>query len=409
MKKYYPTRGQALILVALALAGLLAIAGLVIDGGNVFLDRRNAQSAADSAALAAAFHRIRGGQDIVSAALQSAAQNGYDSNGVTNVVQVFSPPERGTHVGDLDYIQVIITSHVTTYFSRVIGRSSITNVVISTARTKTAENEALLDGAALVSLAPDSNCSNQKAFWIHGSATLDITGGGIFVNSQNETCALAQSGSGTIRVNNGFAIGVVGGASIQKPPLITPGVAVGAGAVGYPPPFFMPEISCGEEAAINEDGVSMSPGSWTEKFPPQGVTQLEPGIYCLENGLDIRSNIEGQDVVFQVNAGDVYFDGSSQIVLDAPDSGEHAGLLIYMPGQNSSSIVLDGGPGSSIVGTILAPGAPVLLKGMNFEGGFQSQIIGYTIEVDGSNIIRIIYNPAQNFKSLTMPEIQLSE
>jgi uncharacterized membrane protein len=409
MKKFHAVRGQALIIVALALAGLVGIVGLVVDGGNVFLDRRNAQNAADSAALAAAFHRIRGGQDIVSAAMQAAAQNGYDGNGTTNVVQVYSPPESGSHAGDLDYIQVIITSHVTTYFSRVIGRSSITNVVTATARTKTAENTALLDGAALISLAPDSNCNSQKAFWIHGSATLDLTGGGIFVNSRNETCALSQSGSGTIRVNNGFPIAVVGGASIQKPPLITPGVAVGTGPVGYPPPFFMPELNCEEEAAINEDGISMSPGSWTEQFPPEGVTQLEPGVYCLEAGLDIQSNIEGQDVTFKVNAGDIHLDGSSQIVLDAPNSGEQAGLLIYMPVENSSNVVLDGGPGSSIQGTILAPGAAILLKGMNFQGGFQSQIIGYTIEVDGSNTIRIIYNEAQNFKALTMPEVQLSE
>ena len=48
-------RGQALIVIALALVALAGITGLVVDGGNAFLDRRNAQNAADSAALAAAF------------------------------------------------------------------------------------------------------------------------------------------------------------------------------------------------------------------------------------------------------------------------------------------------------------------------------------------------------------------
>ena len=51
-------RGQALVLIALAIVGLAAMAGLVIDGGNAFLDRRNAQSAADSAALTAALARV---------------------------------------------------------------------------------------------------------------------------------------------------------------------------------------------------------------------------------------------------------------------------------------------------------------------------------------------------------------
>lgn len=409
MKTTYRARGQALVLIALALVGLAGITGLVVDGGNVFLDRRSAQNAADSAALAAAFHRIRGGQDVVSAAMKSAADNGYDSNGTTNVVEVYSPPASGSHAGDLDYIQVIITSHVTTYFARVLGRSSITNVVTATARTKSAENTSLMDGVALVSLAPNSDCNNQKAFWIHGSASLDVSGGGIFVNSSNKTCAFLQSGNGTVRVNNGHAISVVGGASIQKPPLITPGVAVGTIPVGFPPPFFLPELNCEQEAAIAEDGTSMTPGSWTEEFPPQGVTQLEPGLYCLEDGMDIKSNLQGKDVVFKVTTGEVRFDGNSQIVLDAPDSGDNAGLLLYMPVDNTSAVTLDGGPGSSIQGTILVPGAPIQLKGMNFQGGFQSQIIGYTIDVDSANTIKIIYNEAQNFKALTMPEVQLSE
>lgn len=409
MKRTSPARGQALVIIALALVGLAGMAGLVVDGGNVFLDRRSAQNAADSAALAAAFHRIRGGHNFVFEAMQSAAQNGYDNNGTSNVVEVFSPPQSGSHAGDLDYIQVIITSHVTTYFARVIGRTSVTNVVSSTARTKGAENAALMDGAAVISLAPSSDCNDQKAFWIHGTATLDVTGGGIFVNSNNKSCAFLQSGNGTVRVNNGHTIAIVGGASIQKPPLITPGVAVGTIPVGYPPPFFLPEIHCEEEAAISEDGTSMSPGSWTETFPPEGVTQLEPGVYCLEDGMDVKSDLEGKDVTFQVNAGEVRFDGTSQIMLDAPDSDETAGLLIYMPVENSSNVVLDGGPGSSIQGTILVPGAPILFKGMNFPSGFQSQIIGYTIDVEGANTIKILYNEAQNFKALTMPEVQLSE
>lgn len=409
MKTTSPARGQALVLIALALVGLAGIAGLVVDGGNAFLDRRSAQNAADSAALSAAFHRIRGGQDVVPAALKSAADNGYDNNGTTNIVEVYSPPHSGSHAGDINYIQVIITSHVTTYFARVIGRNSITNVVTSTARTKGAENTALMDGAALISLAPNSDCNDQKAFWIHGSAALDVTGGGIFVNSNNETCAFLQSGNGSVRVNNGHGISVVGGASIQKTPLVVPGVAVGMIPVGYPPPFFLPEIQCEEEAEISEDGSSMSPGSWTKRFPPEGVTELEPGVYCLEDGMDIKSGLEGKDVTIKVTAGEVRFDGTSQIALDAPDSGETAGLLIFMPVENNSSVLLDGGPGSSIQGTILVPGAPILLKGMNFESGFQSQIIGYTIDVEGASTIKIIYNAAQNFKSLTMPEVQLSE
>jgi Flp pilus assembly protein TadG len=45
-------RGQALVVIVFALVGLLVVAGLAIDGGMVFLDRRRMQNAADAAALA---------------------------------------------------------------------------------------------------------------------------------------------------------------------------------------------------------------------------------------------------------------------------------------------------------------------------------------------------------------------
>src|ERR1041385_2564836 len=47
-------RGQALILVALAAIGLFSVTALAIDGSIKFSDRRHAQNAADTAALAGA-------------------------------------------------------------------------------------------------------------------------------------------------------------------------------------------------------------------------------------------------------------------------------------------------------------------------------------------------------------------
>jgi Flp pilus assembly protein TadG len=45
-------KGQSIILIAVVMIGLLALAGLAIDGGNAFLQRRNTQNAADAASLA---------------------------------------------------------------------------------------------------------------------------------------------------------------------------------------------------------------------------------------------------------------------------------------------------------------------------------------------------------------------
>lgn len=409
MNKKHSERGQVLVVIALAIIGLAGIAGLVVDGGNAFLDRRNAQNAADSAVLASALARIKGDPNWPGAAMASATQNGYNNDGVTNTVELNNPPKDGPYAGDISYVQVVITSHVPTYFARVIGRQELINVVEATARTKLPEVKQLMRGHALVSLAPNSDCNNNKSFWVHGEATFDVSGGGVFVNSKNRTCALLQNGNGSVRVGDGFEIQVVGGASIQKPLLLSPGVTVGVAPENYPPPFFMPEVGCSTMAEVSLDGLTMTAGAWDDVFPPEGVKFLGSGTYCLNNGMDITHDLEGNNVIFKVNEGDIRFGGDARIVLDAPNNGKNAGLLIFVPMDNNGRVVLNGGAGSDIKGTILAPASPIIFKGMDSSSGFHSQIIGYTIEADGSSNIKISYKDEQNWDSLTQPEVQLSE
>jgi len=85
-------KGQALILIALAIVGLVGLTALAVDGGVAYSDRRQAQNAADAAALAAAREMARGGSttSITDVALSLAAMNGY--SGGKAFVSVNSPP-----------------------------------------------------------------------------------------------------------------------------------------------------------------------------------------------------------------------------------------------------------------------------------------------------------------------------
>jgi len=58
-------QGQSLIIIAAVFVGLVALAGLAIDGGNLFVERRQAQNAADASALA--------GTRLVTQAIQTCA------------------------------------------------------------------------------------------------------------------------------------------------------------------------------------------------------------------------------------------------------------------------------------------------------------------------------------------------
>ena len=404
-------RGQALILIVAAIVGLVAITGLAVDGGNAYADRRRAQNAADSAAVAGALGRINN-EAWVDRMLAVAAANGYDNDGRTNAVEVHSPPVSGAYAGNIEYIQVRITSHIRTYFAPVVGMRQITNTVEAVARSKPSVLGPLFGGNAVVSLAPSSDCILHKAFYVHGEATLAVWGGGVLVNSANPTCALIQQGNGSIRVNDSaYGIQVAGGYDIQKPQLLTPFPPIGnVQSIPYPPPVFMPKVGCGtKEATVSEDGTSISPGNWGEDdFPPAGVNHLGSGTYCLNGDFVIPGarQITGNGVVFKMEHGSVRWSGAAVIDLSASRTGAQKGLLIYQPPENQSPMVLNAEDGSSIRGTILAPAAPILIKGNESEYGFHGQIIGYTIEADGQSNVVIRFLEEDNYQALTMPEVQ---
>ena len=402
--------GQVLVLVVLGMVALIGIVALAVDGGNVFLDRREAQNAADSAALASALARVRG-ENFVQKAHEVAALNGYNNDPATNTVQVFSPPIEGDHVGDIEYIQISITSRVDTFFGGIIGQEFIVNQVSSVTRTKTPELTELIYGYAVISLAPTSDCENRKSFYLYEEATLDITGGGVFINSNNPDCALLQQGNGSIRIRDGYPITIVGGASIQKPQLLTPyPPSTGRTSIPYPPPFMPPKVGCSKDAEIDEiTGSSMSAGNWDDVFPPPDVRELGKGVYCVKDFIiGDGQHISGSNVTFVVD-GELRWSGNAKIELSSPKKGDLAGLLIYMPIDNKNKVVLNGNADTSIKGTILAPGAWIYINGNESKQGFHSQIIGYRITVKGQSNVIIKYTDKENYDAITMPEVELTE
>src|SRR5512140_2290722 len=83
-------RGQALILVALGAIALFAIAGLAIDGSHMYSDRRHAQNAADTAALAGAYAKATGASNWDMQAKNRAGDNDYTGDLVHSVVEVYT-------------------------------------------------------------------------------------------------------------------------------------------------------------------------------------------------------------------------------------------------------------------------------------------------------------------------------
>ena len=83
-------RGVVGILFALAMPVLIGFTALGTEAGLWYLGKRNLQTAADVAAVSAAFEILSGSGDEVSSAGQEAERHGFDAAGGT--IQVNNPP-----------------------------------------------------------------------------------------------------------------------------------------------------------------------------------------------------------------------------------------------------------------------------------------------------------------------------
>ena len=113
--------GATIVLMALTITVLLATTGLAVDTGWWYTLQRQNQSAADAAAIAAAYERINGNTDVTNG-LTPAAVKGAELNGYTGSAPVVTNP----YGGEDDKIEVVLSQVQATWFASLAGLSSIT-------------------------------------------------------------------------------------------------------------------------------------------------------------------------------------------------------------------------------------------------------------------------------------------
>jgi Flp pilus assembly protein TadG len=135
-------RGQILVLFTLALISLLAMVGLILDGGDTFAQRRDQQNGADLAAMAGANAYLNSyathqsvataTSDAIAAARAAATRNGYTdaTNGAAVGVSV-------NLLGSGAQVRVDLSAPHQNTFSRVVGFDTWTVATDATAETGT--------------------------------------------------------------------------------------------------------------------------------------------------------------------------------------------------------------------------------------------------------------------------------
>ncbi len=392
MKTQQSEKGQVLVLILLGAVALFGFAALAIDLGQLFNARRNAQSAADSAALSAASASVDG-LNVVNAGLGTAAINGFDNNGTTNTVVINNPPTGGTpYDGDDEYFQVIIWEEVAPIFGHFIFLGSQETTVSAIARVTSAN--AMSAGNAVHALSVSGT-----AVELNGNTTINITGGNIFSNGGG----VKNGGSGKVRVYSGGILiakdngWVCNGCNTQT-------VQPQAQDTGIDPQWVndVPAPYCPTKNETH-NGVNYY-------YYPSGISSgmtLQPGIHCVKGDIKLSgngANLTGKNVLIVMLTGGMKNTGNSNFDVHRANSiidkngNQYGGMLIYAPKTNTNVFAIGGNGNAIWSGTILAPGAACELGGTSSTKAIRSAVICNTVKIHGNPDFNLTYLQPENYQ-----------
>ena len=286
-------RGQAIVLIGLIIVVLFGFAGLAIDGGRGYLDRRHVQSSVDAAALAAAYDYMTS-KDVAHA--EAAASTEYANNerlyimppctqaGMSLSCAFGDPTNHALTVAAVNHSIAGVTftataSHqVGITLMQVLGYGA--TMTIGATATALARRTGT-NGAAIQTLSPGNCNGSGPSLTFQGNSTTSLTGdvwsnGSIFDNS--------AAAGGTV---NGNVVDVCGAPPSLNTP--SPWTVTGAQVNGWnmpDPGYLMPPINSSNRTWNATSGSVEQPGTYAvdPSLTGAGCYFLAGGVYDFKAG-----------------------------------------------------------------------------------------------------------------------------
>jgi hypothetical protein len=419
--------GQVFAILVLVLGGLIGFTALAIDGGMVYSERRRAQNAADSGALAAALAKAQL-ENLHAAALNRASSNGFDTiwepcnpsgydctlgTGSRWTVEVTNPPRVGDFAGHPEYIRVVIRTEVETAFAHMVFKGGLRTTVEAVSRVWPPQN--IVPGYALYG----TTKTECKGLWFSGTGNTTITGGSVFSNSNADSVSCqsgVQDGSGAITVGPTPAnIQVVGGFDLGGSGSVSPLPVVEGAPQDDLRPIPTPDCSAlpdyGAVSVVAGKSATLGPGRYASiSFKAGASVTLNPGMYCIygtKGFTGTGGSISGSGVMIYLQDGGFDLGGNSLVALAAEDKSgvlvdpadnDWRGMLVYADPNNSNPVKLTGNTGTTYTGTVFAASSDCTINGTGDNIGLlSSQIICNTVKITGTAQVNIDYNPDQTY------------
>ena len=399
-------KGTVTVLVAVSLIGILSITALSLDGGMLLDKRRQAQTASDAAALAAAADLYynwwankgldpNGTAKASARAAAEAAGFVHGQNGCT--VDVYIPPQSGKFVNKSGHVEVIITSSQQRYFSKMFGTAD----VVYGARAVSRGRRSGINNAILV-LDP----SGQGSLSAGGTnATFRVTGGPVQVNSNNSAAIVANNGSLTAPEFDvvgvpGYSIvgsGTINGTIKSNVEPVPDPLA----SLPPPDPSTMTIQSTKKMTIAGGSTTNLQPGVYIGgiDITGKGNVNLAPGVYYMQGGglsWSGQGNFTGAGVMIYnapTSKNDVIsLAGTAQGNLTPPTSGPYQGITIFQDRNSTTPMSVTGNGQLTMSGTLYAASALLTVAGNGAVNLIGAQYISYDLKIDGNGIFDLSWN-----------------
>jgi Flp pilus assembly protein TadG len=375
-------RGTVAVLVALLMPVIIGVTALGLDGGLLILQRRQAQSIADAAALAGAYSLYQG-KDFSTA--QSAAIAIGTQNGVTITNSQVTQPQTG-------YVSVTATVTKPRAFSALWGSGNMSASAMAVARG----NTQAYSMAALLVLAPTGT-----GITLSGLTQVTAKNGSVIVDSTSATSILA-SGTPSITTPE---LDLSGGISYSG---TNPNKATLTKTGQTPTPDPLANISAPSttgmtvqsNSAINLTSSAtrtLSPGVYNGGITMSGSSSvtLSPGIYYMNGGgisMTGSSSITGNGVfIYNTGGGAINLSGSGTIALNPMTSGTYQGITVFQDRSSSVGATMSGGSNINNTGTFYFPGSRLTLSGTSGVAAMGAQMIAKNLTFTGTAGVQVKY------------------
>jgi Flp pilus assembly protein TadG len=399
-------RGQATIMMAVFMGiVMMGFLGFALDVGYFFQQKRQAQAAADAAAIAAAEEKSVGNTANVQGAANAIATiNGFNTSAATNPASVtLAYPSSGNYSTQSaaqpnSWVQATVSRNVPTFFLAAFNRTSSMNV---TATAVAGEGETsptciCLEGGTGMDLNMSNNSkltasgcgvtvnsSSSNAVGVVGSANLAPLSLGMISSSWVESSQVNNGGS--INSSTDIVEGISSGCNPTMPAAPSdstcsadPFSSIQNGGSTY-------TVGPGSSYGTTVNGNTICYNALTIGANGDTVT-LNPGIYVINGGsLHFESGTQrgGNGVFFYLeNNASLTIDNGANPNLIAPSSGTYQNVLFYQPSSNTSALNFQGGSTTTITGVIYAPGANITI-GNGSSSSLTLGIVAQSLTLNG--------------------------